>query len=164
MASIVVEFELFAVFPDPATCITSRQFRHESIYYSWTDWPLTMKAITGFWTSRTVQLILQRCSSYFLHIQDHHFETHRAPKFPWMAALINFPTAAVCEQLWEVCTDYEGSTNVLILDAVWWLIYTGEMEVYLHAFLISAWVVGDRWASRAGLVTPGDYWQRAGGT
>ena len=36
MTCIVVEVELFAAFPDYATCITSRQFRYDSMYYVWT--------------------------------------------------------------------------------------------------------------------------------
>jgi hypothetical protein len=36
MPSIVVEFELFAAFPDFATWITSKQFRHDWNYFAWT--------------------------------------------------------------------------------------------------------------------------------
>jgi len=56
MASIVIEVELSAAFPDSTAFITSRQFRHDSIYYTRTVWPLAMKAIMGFWMSGTNHL------------------------------------------------------------------------------------------------------------
>lgn len=71
MASIVVEVQLFAAFPDSVIYVTSRQFRHDSNYYASTVRPLTMKAITGFLTSGTIHLRLQRHRSGELHIQDH---------------------------------------------------------------------------------------------
>ena len=36
MASLIVEGQLFATFPDYAMCIKSRQFRHDSNNYAWT--------------------------------------------------------------------------------------------------------------------------------
>ena len=70
--------------------------------------PLTIKVITGFRTYGTIHLSLQRHSSDDLHTRDHRSETHTFPELPWMAALINFPTAVICQIWWEVCTDYAG--------------------------------------------------------
>jgi hypothetical protein len=68
MVSVVVEIELFAAFPDFATCITSKQFRHDWNYFAWTVRRLAMKAIKGYRTSATIHLSLGRRSSDCLHI------------------------------------------------------------------------------------------------
>ena len=58
---------------------------------------------------------------------------------------------SLCHLWAEFVTTCRTTTNMLILVAVWWLIYAGEMEVNLQAFLFSARFVGERWASIAGL-------------
>ena len=134
-----------------ATCNTGRQFRHYSIYFAWTVWPLAMEAITGFRSTGTTHLRLQRRSSDDLRIQDRRFDTHRNRKLLWMAAFINFPTAICLSRiarsfyrlrrlchLWaNFITTCLTATNVLILVAVWMLIYTGEMEVYLMCTVVT---------------------------
>jgi len=126
-------------------------FRHYSIYFAWTVWPLAMEAITGFRSTGTTHLRLQRRSSDDLRIQDRRFDTHRNRKLLWMAAFINFPTAICLSRiarsfyrlrrlchLWaNFITTCLTATNVLILVAVWMLIYTGEMEVYLMCTVVT---------------------------
>jgi hypothetical protein len=168
----VVEFELFAAFPDFATFITSKQFRHDSNYYAWTVWTLAMKATVGFRTSATIHLNLGRRiyrnnALRNTKPQNFHGLQHRTTSQLLLSVndCGNLYTVGRRHHLWEkIINTCLTMANALILVAVRWLIYIGEMEVYLHDFLISARVVSDRWASRGGFFTPGNHWQLAGGS
>jgi hypothetical protein len=106
MAFIVVVVELFATFPHSATCATSRQFRHDSNCYAWTVCPLKINAIVEFRTAGTIHLGLQLWLPLYIASP---LWNPQSPKLPWMAARISFVTAAICQRLRVVSTDYAGS-------------------------------------------------------
>jgi len=88
MASLIVEGQLFATFPDYAMCIKSRQFRHDSNYYAWTVWSLKMKGITGFRTSATNHLTTASQQPWWItHIASLLWEPHISKNYRrWQGA------------------------------------------------------------------------------
>jgi hypothetical protein len=164
-----VEGELFAAFPDYATCITARQLRRDSTYYTCTASPLKMMALQSFAMSGTTHALFNTLGAVTLY--DHRYD--------------NFSTDGRARQHSHCyhLSDTAGSSNDCWGSAIceissllhpwksrmsrfWFkhdgMIYRG-VEVYLHAFLTLTLDVIVWSGSRTGCFRPGTHWQVADG-
>ena len=136
------------MFPDYATCIKKRPFRHNWNYYAWIVWPSKMTAllVIEYPQPFTYEYSVETLSTYRVDVAmkatelEHHHRWQRSSTFQLLLSKTvgTLYQGQRLRQLWsKFITTCLKTRNDSALVKVWWLIY-GGVEVQLPAFLTSA--------------------------